>query len=85
MAFEQSNVSPVYVWTPLSNLCGVLRPIRLRDIDWEFPFVVEAEGIIVILTSDLTDKLLMDYSQTDEGREILEVEASGEHWGRARF
>lgn len=76
----QANSSDVYLWTPASNECGVLRPLPIGLIDVAFPFDVNPEGIIAILASDLQDQLLLDYSTGNNGEQLLEVEVSGEHW-----
>lgn len=75
------NPSNVYLWTPASNFCGVLRPVPLKTFSITFPFDLNPEGIVVILTSDLYDQLLLDYSQGDFNEQMLEVETSGEQWG----
>jgi hypothetical protein len=82
---ERLNANPVYVWTPASNQCGLLRPIPLHDLNFGFDFSINPEGILVVLTSDLRDRLLLDYSRDAAGQEVLEIEASGEHWGHARL
>jgi hypothetical protein len=79
------NSAGVYLWTPLSNVCGVLRPMPLAAVDWGFDFDLIPEGILVILTADVSDKMLLDFSDTRDGRRELEVEVAGQHWGRARF
>lgn len=71
----------MYVWTALSNVCGVARPIPLLEFNLAFDFNVNREGIVVLLTSDLRDKLVFDFS-VQNGTPELEIEVSGEHWGR---
>ena len=75
------NQSNVYIWTPASNHCGVLRPVPLKTFNITFPFDLNPEGIVVILTTDLHDQLLLDYSQDNRDEKTLEVEASGKRWG----
>ena len=79
-----ANSSDVYLWTPASNICGVLRPIPLRTVRLAFPFNLNPEGIVVILTSDLADQLLLDYS-TEVDEQLLQVEVSGKHWGGVTY
>jgi hypothetical protein len=82
---DELSSEGVYLWTPLSNLCGLLRPIPLDTIRWEFAFDLIPEGIIVFLSADLQDKLLLDYSSSSDGREELEIEVSGEKWTQKRL
>ena len=79
--FEELSPGGVYVWTPLSNVCGVLRPISLRSIQWGFDFDLIPEGILVFLAVDLRDKLLLDFAETAETRRVVEIEVAGPHWG----
>jgi len=81
----RANPSDVYPWTPASNVCGVLRPIPMKVINMAFPFDLNPEGIIVILTADLRDQLLLDYSYGNNDEQHLEVEVSGEHWGQINY
>jgi len=78
---HQSRSLPVYVWTALSNLCGLARPIPLAQFNLAFDFNVNREGIVALVTSDLLDKLIFDFS-VQNGRRELEIEVSGDHWGR---
>ena len=78
---HDSRLLPVYVWTPLSNVCGLARPIRLVEVNLEFDFNINREGIIAFIVTDLLDKVVFDFSAKD-GHLELEIEASGDHWGR---
>jgi hypothetical protein len=80
-----ANPSDAYLWTPAANICGVLRPVPLSAVNFSFPFDLNPEGIVVILTSDLNDQLLLDYSLGEEGEPMLEVETSGKHWGSVAY
>jgi hypothetical protein len=80
-----ANPSDVYLWTPASNMCGVLRPVPIKSFRITFPFDLNPEGIFTILTSDLHDQLLFDYSEGDSGEQLLEVESSGELWGNIAY
>jgi len=79
-----ANPSDVYIWTPASNICGVLKPLSLSEFDVAFPFDVNPEGVLVILTADFSDQLLLDYSDEGQGK-MLEAEVSGEHWSRVVY
>lgn len=75
----------VYIWTPLSNVCGLLRPVHLSEVNFGFEFDINPEGILVILTSDLVDKLLLDFSDNDAAERVIEIETSGPRWGTMRY
>jgi hypothetical protein len=80
---EKMNPVGVYIWTPASNVCGVLAPVSLQTIQWGFGFDLIKEGILVLLTADLADKMLLDFSQNSSGDHDLEIEVSGSKWGNS--
>lgn len=82
---SEANPSDVYFWTPASNRCGLLRPHSLKELRPDFPFDLNPDGIFVVITSDLADELVLDYSLGDNDEQLLEVETSGAHWGRVQF
>jgi hypothetical protein len=81
--WHEQNSSGAYVWTPLSNDCGVMRPLDLASIHWGFDFELIPDGILVVLAADLNDKIILDFSESQEGDRELELEVSGKDWGNA--
>jgi hypothetical protein len=81
----QANSDDVYVWTDASNSCGLLRPVPLLDLDLAFPFDWSPDGVLVLITADFADKLLLDFFEDDSGEPRLAVEVSGAHWGHVRY
>jgi len=79
------NPASVYVWTPLSNVCGLLRPVALVEINFAFDFFVNREGIFSVLTVDLLDRLLLDYEEISPNDRQIQIEVAGQHWGRAEI
>lgn len=82
---HELNPSYVYVWMPLSNVCGVLPPVAISDINFDFDFALNPEGVLVVLTTDFSDKMVLDFSDADGGGKVLEVEVAGQNWGAARL
>ena len=82
---EDMHSVPVYAWTPLSNICGLLRPVRLAEVNFGFDFSLNTNGIFVLLGEDLLDQMVLDYSENGLNQQILEIEVSGEHWGHAQY
>jgi hypothetical protein len=80
-----SNAAPVYIWTTLSNTCGLLRPVPLVSIDYGFDFDLNEDGIVAFVTEDLKDRMLLDYTERSDGIRELELEAAGEDWGQAQY
>lgn len=80
-----ANPSPIYVWTPRTIDCGTLLIPSLYEINFEFEFSVNSEGILVFLTADFSDKLLLDFSTTMEGVQRMKIETLGINWGKVAF
>lgn len=78
------NGSPVVLWLPKSNDCGPLPLPSLSDINFAFPFNLIPEGILVVATSDGLNRMLLDFSDEDDGHRSLEVELHGPHWAQAK-
>lgn len=75
---------PVYVWTHLTPICGLLALPSIRAFNFGFCFDVDPKEIIGLTSVDSRDKLLMDYTREDS-EEMLEVEVLGERWGQAQY
>jgi hypothetical protein len=80
VSLGKANRNPVYVWTKRSNLHGLCKIDVINSIDFSFPFDINPDGIIVFLTEDLNDKLLLDFYRDSEEREMLGIELQGKHW-----
>ena len=74
------NPSSIYVWTPRTIDCGALLVTSLAEIKFDFDFAINDEGILAFTTSDLADSLLLDFSNTSAGEEVLLVETQGPNW-----
>lgn len=82
---SQANSNSIYVWTNKSNLYGLYEVASINSIDFSFPFDVNPEGIIVFLTSDVNDKLLLDFYYNSQGEEMIDIELQGMHWSFVPF
>ena len=80
-----ANPCPVYIWTPRTMDCGALLVPSIGAVRFEFDFTLNEEGIVVFLTSDLTDRLLLDFSVTATGVEVMKVETQGMNWERVEL
>lgn len=78
---ERRHSTPVHIWTRLSNICGLMRPVSFLEIDFGFSFDINDDGMISILGVDLKNELILDFSKNDRDEERLEVELSGGDWG----
>src|SRR5688500_5918049 len=78
------NDSHIYIWTAKTNDCGLYKNGSIVDIDFSFPFEIN-EGVLVFLSIDLKDNLLLDFSNGTEGKRVLEVEAQGLNWPKISY
>lgn len=78
---HDANPHPVYVWTERSNQCGLHQIHSLLEFNFDFRFDVNEQGIIVLLASDLTDNLVLDFSYNERlSRYDLVIDVLGDHW-----
>ena len=60
-----------------------MRPVLLSEVRFDFDFSVNKDGMLVLLTMDLQDRMLLDFSEGPDGELLLEVEVAGANWGQA--
>jgi len=77
------NSSPVVLWLPKENDCGLFAMPSVKHINFGFPFDLNPEGILVVATRDGLDRLLLDFSDEGDGNRSLEIELLGLHWSMA--
>lgn len=80
----QLNSSGVYIWTPRTRACGVLPPVALNEVDFGFPFDLNAAGMLKLVSADFADSLLLELGQ-HQGHQEAELELVGRNWGHYDF
>lgn len=80
-----AHSGPVILFTPRTASCGAITVPSLDWVNFSFPFDLNKEGILSILTADLSDRMLLDFFQEDEGPNLLEIEVQGDYWPGVRF
>lgn len=84
-SLTDANPASVYLWTPDTIDCGVLLVPSLGAIKFDFDFTINDDGILSFTTSDLSDRLLLDFSSTPAGEQVMTVETQGPNWGSAVY
>ena len=80
------NPNPVYIWTDRTNSCGLYEVSSLLKFKFDFPFDVNTEGIIVLLSRDLNDTLTLDFSHDEKKFKCeLELDVCGKHWASIEY
>ena len=74
------NKSPVYIWTAKSNNYGLFKIDSIKKINFSFKFKVNVEGIVVLLTENLQDTLILDYYENSKEERLLEITLQGKNW-----
>ncbi|WP_319941273.1 hypothetical protein [Leptospira sanjuanensis] len=78
------NQLPIYIWTEFSNDCGVYRISSILDFNSYFTFEVNADGLIHLLSENLDDELIFDFTE-DNNERLLEIELSGANWIQVEY
>jgi hypothetical protein len=76
----ESNNSNIYIWTDKSNYCGLLKVKSLLNIKYEYIYDAITEGVIVFLTDDFIDRLLIDFDE-----KYATVEIQGKNWSKIQY
>lgn len=84
-ALHNANPSPIYLWTPRTIWCGALLLPSLEAVRFGFNFAVNEEGILVFLTSDLEDRLLLDFSGSPSAEQTMKLEVQGANWAKVAY
>lgn len=74
-SLEKVNSSPVFIWIEKTNDCGALKLPSLSNVSFDFEFKQLPDGVILFLTDDLRNSLLIDFDD-----ESLVVEVQGDDW-----
>lgn len=77
------NPAPIFIWTPRARDCGLFELANVTKLNIAFPFDIYAEGILEMTTTDGADHMLFDFSEEDQGNQLLEVEIYGRNWTNA--
>lgn len=80
-----SNSNNIYFWTHNANFCGLYLGQTIQDLNYSFPYEINEDGVVVILTSDFKDKLLFDFFEDELGNRLLEIEAQGQNWSNVCY
>ncbi|TGL73271.1 hypothetical protein EHQ83_05470 [Leptospira yasudae] len=78
------NQSPIYIWTELGNDCGIYEINSILEFNFNFPFKVNSEGIIVLLAKNFQNKITLDFSE-NYNEQFIEIEILGENWNEIEY
>jgi len=68
--FQDDSVT---IWTPRTVIFGYFRLPSVRYFNFSFPFDSNSEGIVSILASDFSKRVVLDFSK-ENCKEVLEVD-----------
>lgn len=82
---DKANNRPVYIWTEKSNVCGLYKASSIKAINFSFKFDVNDDGMVIFLTEDCNDRLLLDFYIDYKERKMLDLEVKGKNWFSVPF
>ena len=82
---ELRNPNPVFIWIDATKDCGFVKPIRLSAFRFGFEFDSIPEGIVALITADVSDEMLLDFETDDQGIEVMTIELHGTSWGHVEL
>lgn len=77
---SDANNSPVFIWTPRTQYCGMLKIPSICAIKPDFHYQTNKEGVLAFITDDLCDRMVIDWSN-DGNTNWLTYEFQGDNWG----
>ncbi|GEM_PF-4649113 len=75
-----ANSSPVIIWLHATNDCGFIVLSNIEAFNFQFSAEDFPRGIIVLLSEDCNDKMILDFDLKN-----VEIEAVGRHWSLVRY
>lgn len=80
-----AHPSPLSVWMTHVTDCGTLVVPSLQDMKFDFSFFVKEGGVLTFATSDVCDRLVLDFFDSATGTQRLTIETQGKHWSDVRY
>lgn len=80
-----ANPSPIYILAPRVESCGTLLVSSLDEIKFDFDFEINEDGILIFVTNDFEDSLLLDFSIAPTGEQMLQIETQGTNWAKVIY
>jgi len=81
---KETNPSSIYIFAENSHDCGTLLVPSLDDINFNFDFSINW-GLLSFITSDYSDSLLIDFSISDAGEEVMDIIRRGRNWAKVDY
>lgn len=81
----ESCSEKVYIWTSKTNSCGLYKIDNIDAVNFSFPFNLNTQGVVVFLSENIKNKLLLDFYIDSSGEKIIEVESQGLQWGAIKY
>lgn len=79
---SQLNSSRIYVWTELSNRCGLFEIESLSMLNLQLDLELVQGEVLVLLAKNLQDRLTINLDLEDEP--AWEIDTTGKLWSQAR-
>lgn len=80
LTLAKAKSSPVSIWLDATSYCGTLYLAGVNEFNFSFRLDSIPEGVVVLLTEDGRDQLLLDFSP-----EEVAMELQGKAWGNVEY
>lgn len=77
---ERANPAPISVWTDHTIDCGTFTLPNILSVDLTFLAKWKYDSVIVFLSSDLSDRVILDFDQVYDNGISIVVETQGKNW-----
>lgn len=74
------NSNPIYIWIEHTNECGLLEISSIVEFNFKFEYTVISQGIISLLTKDMSDNMVLDFFEDSSGERFIQIELAGSSW-----
>lgn len=77
---SEGNSRPLYIWLNYSNSCGLYQLDSIFKFNFDFDYLTVHQGIISLLTNDMSENMILDFFEDSSGEQVVEIELTGKNW-----
>lgn len=82
---SKANSAGIYVWIDRTIDCGTIGIPSLSDFNWAFAYDCDPDGTLTLVTTNLEDRMMLEYSEDNSGKRVLEVKVTGSTWPKISY
>jgi hypothetical protein len=82
---DENKRSPIFIWSKGANSCGLFQVSSLLEINFDFEYEIDGNGVFIFTSADLQDQLLVDFYENNEGQRKMKIEIYGNLWSKTNY